>query len=425
MNFCLQHPRDQIVEITSRIYAQGMTTTSGGNLSILEENGDMWVTPAGVDKGSLRPEDIVCVKPDLTVVGTHIPSSEFRFHRAIYDRRNDIRAVVHAHPSALVSFSIARQVPNTRVAPHFYATCGAVGRVPYAMMGSLQLAHVIANTFGNGFNCAIMDNHGAVTGGGDLLQAFQRFETLEFCARTILNAARLGEVKVLSDEQLKLADVAELPEFVPSSHSSVECNLRKDVCAFVRRGYDGQLMTSTAGTVSARVGEDVFLITPSGMDRKYLDIEDLVLVREGKRERGKRPSRAAQLHRTIYCDHGEIGAIIYSQAPYTMAHCVTGASLDATKMSEGYVVLGRIPLIPYSMHYLDSANVSRALSRRTSTLLLQHSGALTTGSTILEAFDRLEVAEFASRALASVPDIGEVVSIDAQALEALDRKFSD
>jgi L-fuculose-phosphate aldolase len=423
MDFCLQHPRDQIVEITNRIYAQGMTTTSGGNLSILDDNGDMWVTPAGVDKGNLRVEDIVCVKPDLTVVGRHAPSSEFRFHRAIYQTRNDIRAVVHAHPAALVSFSIARKVPDTRIAPSFSAICGAVGRAPYAMMGSTKLAQVIAETFASGFNCAIMDNHGAVTAGCDLLQAFQRFETLDFCARTVIYATRLGGAMVLDDEQLSLTDVGDLAEFVPSTHSSVERSLRKDVCEIVHRGYAGQLMTGTTGTVSARVGEDLFVITPSGVDRKYLDIEDLVLISKGRREKGKQPSRSVRLHRTIYHDHAEIGAIVMSQAPYTTAHCVAGVPLDATKMSEGYVILGRIPMVPFGTHYLEGGDVSALLSERTNTLLLQHDGALTTGSTIVKAFDRLEVAEFAARALSSAPDIGEIVPINAQGLEALDNKF--
>lgn len=60
------HPRDQIVDIMQRIYGYGMTTTSGGNLSILDSDGNMWISPASVDKGTLRREDIVCVKPDGT-----------------------------------------------------------------------------------------------------------------------------------------------------------------------------------------------------------------------------------------------------------------------------------------------------------------------------------------------------------------------
>ena len=67
------HPRDQIVDIMQRIYGYGMTTTSGGNLSILDSDGNMWISPASVDKGTLRREDIVCVKPDGTV--TEFPVS--------------------------------------------------------------------------------------------------------------------------------------------------------------------------------------------------------------------------------------------------------------------------------------------------------------------------------------------------------------
>ncbi len=109
MRFHLLHPRDQLVAIMNRIYNNGMTTLSGGNLSILDANGDIWITPAGVDKGKLTPQDIVCVHADGTVDGLHRPSSELPFHRAIYRCRPDLRAIVHAHAPALVSFSIVRQ----------------------------------------------------------------------------------------------------------------------------------------------------------------------------------------------------------------------------------------------------------------------------------------------------------------------------
>ena len=103
------HPRDEILAAIQRIYRYRMTTTSGGNLSILEENGDIWITPAGIDKG------MVCVHSDGTADGPHRPSSELPFHQEIYRTRPDIRGVVHAHPVALVAFSLAHQVPDTRL----------------------------------------------------------------------------------------------------------------------------------------------------------------------------------------------------------------------------------------------------------------------------------------------------------------------
>ena len=120
------HPAEQIAIIIGRIYRSGMTTTSGGNLSIMDDNGDMWITPAGIDKGSLTPSDIMCVKADGTIVGPHRPSSEYPFHRALYNMRPNLRSVIHAHPPGLVTFSIIHKVPNTSIIPQALGVCGPV-----------------------------------------------------------------------------------------------------------------------------------------------------------------------------------------------------------------------------------------------------------------------------------------------------------
>ena len=117
MNINYIHPADQLVMFMQRIYDKGMTTTSGGNLSIMDDDGDIWITPASVDKGTLTRHDIIRVKPDGTCIGPHRPSSELPFHEAVYKMRPDLRAVLHAHPPALVSFSIARQCPDLNLIP--------------------------------------------------------------------------------------------------------------------------------------------------------------------------------------------------------------------------------------------------------------------------------------------------------------------
>lgn len=129
----LIHPRDEIMLTMSRIYGYRMTTTSGGNLSIRDEEGNIWISPARVDKGSLTRRDIVCVKPDGTVDGPHPPSSEFPFHKAIYEARPDITAIVHAHPVALVAFSICQSAPNTKLFHQTHSVSGKVGFAPRAI----------------------------------------------------------------------------------------------------------------------------------------------------------------------------------------------------------------------------------------------------------------------------------------------------
>ena len=140
----ITHPAERLVNAMARIYQYRMTTTSGGNLSIRDEDGSIWITPARVDKGSLRVEDIVRVLPDGTTEGRHKPSSEFPFHRMIYQKRPDLKAIVHAHPVALVAFSICGQTPDTRLFTKARAVCGEVGFAPYALPGSNLLGERIA-----------------------------------------------------------------------------------------------------------------------------------------------------------------------------------------------------------------------------------------------------------------------------------------
>ncbi|MCA1747316.1 MAG: class II aldolase/adducin family protein, partial [Bacteroidales bacterium] len=140
----IMHPRDQIILTISRIYKRGLTTTSGGNISIIDESGDIWVTPSAIDKGSLRRSDIVCIRKDGTIEGRHKPSSEFPFHRAIYKHRPELKAIIHAHPPGLVAFSIARKIPNTNVIPQAKNICGPIGYAPYALPGSEELGDSIA-----------------------------------------------------------------------------------------------------------------------------------------------------------------------------------------------------------------------------------------------------------------------------------------
>ncbi len=426
MQFHLLHPRDQLVIIMQRIYDNGMTTLSGGNLSIKDENGDLWITPAGVDKGKLTPKDIICVHADGTVQGPHRPSSEYPFHRAIYAQRPDLRAIVHAHPPALVSFSIARQIPDTNIIPQAQQVCGGVGYAPYALPGSEQLGANIAATFAEGCNAVLLENHGIATAGADLLTAFQRLETLDFCARTLLKARVLGDFQTLDSAQIALArqQPPQLPTFVPDGHSSHERELRGEIIDMVGRACARYLMISTEGVVSARLDETSFLITPTGLDRRSWAIEDVVLIRNSAREADKHPSRSVLLHEEIYQRHPHVNAIMTAQSPHATAYAISKTRFDSKTIPESYILLREMPVVPFGAQYRAPAEVAAVISARTPVLLIQNDCILTTGRTLLEAFDRLEVAEFSAKALIDTAAIGHLVPIGATQIHDLEVAFA-
>ena len=295
MRYEYLHPRDELVLTMQRIYRYKMTTTSGGNLSILDENGDIWITPTGVDKGTLTPNDIMCVRAGGKIEGLHRPSSEYPFHKAIYAARRDIKAVVHAHPMALVAFSIAHKVPDTRLFHQAWRSNGSVGFAPYGVPGSADLGNKIAQKYAEGFDSVILENHGVCCGGRTLQEAFQRFETLEMCCKVLIKANAIGEPKYLTDQQLQLQGKSDILidsfEYDPTMMTIREKELRNQLCRFIERGYRQGLLTTTTGSFSARIDSEKFLITPYPLDRHSVLAEDLVMIRKGKKEFGKHPSR--------------------------------------------------------------------------------------------------------------------------------------
>ena len=421
----LVHPRDAIMQTMDRIYKYRMTTTSGGNLSIRDDNGDVWISPARIDKGSLTRNDIVCVRPDGTVDGPHRPSSEYPFHRAIYDARPNITAIVHAHPVALVAFSICRQVPNTRLFHQAYFVCGQPGFAPYALPGSSKLGQNIAATFASGSDCVILENHGVVVGGRSLSHAFQRFEAFEFAGKTVIKGRHLGDVNYLTDAQLEKAQQrnVRLEIFEPDAATSQEKELRRQLSAFVRRGCRQRLLISTEGSFSVRLDADSFLITPSQQDRETLEIDDFVLVRNEQSEAGKTPSRAVLAHHAIYRRHPGIKAIVFAHPVNATAFSITNATFDARTIPESYIFLRDVNRVPYGVQYDVTGGIADFVSMISPAAILENDGVLVTGSTVLDAFDRLEVLESTAEAVINSRVIGDVAPMPDAVIEELKAAF--
>lgn len=426
MNMEMLHPADQLVMIMERIYGYGMTTTSGGNLSILDDNGDIWITPGSIDKGSLTRNDMVCIKPDGTIIGNHKPSSEYPFHQNIYKQRPDLRAVLHAHPPALVAFSIVRKMPNTSLIPNVKFSCGEIGLAKYGLPGSVDLGEKIAAEFKKGFNTVILENHGVVVGSTSLFEAFKAFETLDFCARLEIDANQIGQPISLADEQLdwyKSRQHVDMNEFVAHRISSEEKNARREMCQLIKRAYNQQLFTSTQGTFSSRLDGDTFIITPCDKDRKYLEPEDIVKIEGNYKEMGKIPSRSVELHREIYKKHPHINSIIIAHPPCIMAFVVTDQELDSRTIPESYILMRNIPKLEFGSNYLKASETADVFAENTPIAIVQNDCVIVTGDSLLNAFDRLEVAEYSARAIIASKDLGEMVAINQEQIDEIEEAF--
>lgn len=405
-----QSPAIKLVAAMKHIYRQGLTTTSGGNISVKDTEGNIWITPSGTDKGELQASDIVCVTPGGIVEGTHLPSSEYPFHLAIYACRPDIAAIVHAHPSALVAFSITSKTPDINIAFSNKHICGSIGVASYAIPGSQLLGKQVSKVFQKGHSCVIMENHGAVVGGKTLAEALQRFEALEASALFQILAKTLGKIKTLTNQQVREYEMSlnqPIPEISLDIHPWGVHRKRAEIIKFIRRAYEQRLITACNGTFSLRLADDNFLITAAGVSLADINKNDLVLVADGKREPGKLPDPLCLLHREIYRRNPGIHAIIQSQPPHLMAFGITHTPFDVRTIPENLIFLENVSHIPFHADFNQQCERIGEACAGSSALILQHDTVLVSGKNMLQAYDRLEIAESGAKSLIMSKSIGK------------------
>ncbi len=414
------HPRNLLVANLQRLYDYGMTTTSGGNISIKDGDGNIWITPSGVDKGTLRPDDIMMVKPDGEIIGKHRPSVELPFHSAVYKLRPDAKTVLHAHSPALVAFSLVGKSPDTSLIPGCSEICGKVAFSKYDIPGSKTLGDIIAAEFAKGADCVMMENHGAVVCGESVEQAFARFETLDYIARIQIQMAGM-KAPLKAEGECK---AAAWETFTQTYASPYECELRDSIVKFASRLYRQRLVFTGNLVLSAQIGKDDFLVTPAGFDPLALRIEDVVRVADGKCEAGKTPACLAALCREIYSKYDWAHAVIMTRSPNAMAFACTGTELDSRTIPESYIQLRDIPVVKCKDFMENPLSVAEKLSPATPVVIIENCGVVTVGKHLTEAFDRLEVADFTANCIRLAARIGDFKPITEQQVQDIVNAFN-
>ncbi|HET7583332.1 MAG TPA: class II aldolase/adducin family protein [Gemmatimonadaceae bacterium] len=193
--------RRALADVCRRLYERGLIAGLEGNASVRLKNGNVLVTPAGVAKGDAHPDAMVVVDPSGRPAGGGRPSSELAVHLELYAARDDVGAVVHAHPPAATAFAVAGVPIPDDVVPEGIVVLGPVALVPFAAPGTGALAERLA-PFAAHHDTFLLDHHGAVTVGDTLASAYCRMESLEHTARILLAARLLGPVRPLPPREV-------------------------------------------------------------------------------------------------------------------------------------------------------------------------------------------------------------------------------
>ena len=183
-----------------RLYRMGLTTTSGGNISAVW-NGLTLITSSQTDKANMKAREIGIIDEAGNNLTPALKlSMETGMHQAIYQTRPDVKAIVHAHPPFSTAFAVAGKTINTSLMGESWAVLQQPVVAPYALMGSEELAQKVARAATQS-DIILMANHGVVALGSNILEAFDRIEVLENCAKVNILVQLLGSSKSLDTQQ--------------------------------------------------------------------------------------------------------------------------------------------------------------------------------------------------------------------------------
>jgi L-fuculose-phosphate aldolase len=216
--------REFICEIGRRAYNRGMGAANDGNISVLLDDGTLLCTPTGVSKGFMTP-DMICRidrSGELVEAGAYRPSTEMKMHLCVYDRREDVKAVVHAHPLYATVHAICGKPLTEQIMPESTMFLGEVPLTPYGLPSTTELCDAIIPALDK-HDAILLENHGALSYGHDLQSAYFKMEALDYYAKVVYLAAAYGGANEFNADQVeKLLNVRREKFNQPGRHPFID-----------------------------------------------------------------------------------------------------------------------------------------------------------------------------------------------------------
>ena len=213
--------REQICDVCHKMWQLGWVAANDGNVTVKLPDGNFLATPTGISKSFITPEKLVIIDGEGKVVeaeGPYKPSSEIKMHLRCYRERPDVGAVVHAHPATATGYAVAGKSLDEYSMIETVIAIGSIPLTPYGTLSTDEVPEAITPYLAN-HDVFLLQNHGALTVGADLITAYYRMETLELFAKISLTAHLLGGAKEIAKPQIdKLLDLRENYYHVTGKH---------------------------------------------------------------------------------------------------------------------------------------------------------------------------------------------------------------
>ena len=202
--------KEQICDVCHKMWQLGWVAANDGNVTAMLDDGTLLATPTGMSKSFITPDKLIRIDRAGNILEAPNglrPSSETKMHLRCYDKRDDVRSVIHAHPPGATGFAVAHKAMDMYNMIEDVAAIGSVPLTPYDTPSTYEVPDAI-EPYLEEHDVMLLENHGALAVGSDVITAFYRMESLELWAKITINAVILGGSRDISRENIqKLIDL--------------------------------------------------------------------------------------------------------------------------------------------------------------------------------------------------------------------------
>ncbi|OAO17346.1 aldolase [Blastocystis sp. ATCC 50177/Nand II] len=395
------------------LYRRDLTTTSGGNVSIKSPDGRIWMTPTGVDKCNVKPEQVCSITPNGEIVGSFKPTSEWKMHFDIYKERDDVNAIVHTHTPSLLTCALSHQLPHLHSFPAVHTFLGDISMVPYRICGSDKLASACAQSVRENphSKCFLLLNHGVLVVGSSADEAFNRLELLD----------RIASLYLVSKLHLDYTPLSSIPAAPHLLRESTFRNPQYQPCyeelfRFSKRAYDHHLVTTEHLFSMIDPHQPAILHTTLPLLR--LTSADASTASVSETVNGTH----LDYHSRIYERNTSVRVIFECLPLYTSALLLLKNCYATDIMPESFIVIGKIKYI--SKQDASPAFAASCIQEGATVLLIEEYGVMVIGESAMQAYDRLEVLEATSKAVYMCNDTSRgVFGLSAEEIAEVKSRF--
>ena len=262
--------KKEIIEAGRRVYDRGYVASNDGNISARVDAKRVIITPTGVSKGFMKTEDLVLVDMDGNVLeGRKKPSSEIFMHLRMYKDRPDINSVCHAHPPYATGFAVAGLPLDKCILPEVIIVLGGIPLAEYGTPGTDEFYQPVLKYLKD-YDAFLLANHGALTIGSDVFNAYHKMETLEHFAHIAFVAMQLGQANAIAPEEVQKLFTIRKKMGIDRDVECLSCDTGDDASCTIAGSGSAPASAPAASSIASSGSTPASASTASSIDKEAL-----------------------------------------------------------------------------------------------------------------------------------------------------------